>query len=59
MLFIEIIDSTEISLFEILKEVHSGKIQITDFWRGWTWDDIRIKGRVIFNDIVSRNGRDA
>jgi hypothetical protein len=27
-----------------LKDVHSGKIQLPDFQRGWIWDDNRIKG---------------
>jgi hypothetical protein len=40
----EIFDSTKRSLFEILKDVHSGKIQLPDFQRGWIWDDNRIKG---------------
>ncbi len=40
----EIFDSTKTSLFEILKDVHRGKIQLPDFQRGWIWDDNRIKG---------------
>lgn len=40
----ETFDSTKNSLFEILKSVHSGKIQLPDFQRGWIWDDSRIKG---------------
>ncbi|HHW47354.1 MAG TPA: DUF262 domain-containing protein [Clostridiaceae bacterium] len=40
----ETFDSTKRSLFEILKDVHSGKIQLPDFQRGWIWDDARIKG---------------
>lgn len=40
----ETFDSTKTSLFEILKNVHSGKIQLPDFQRGWIWDDNRIKG---------------
>lgn len=40
----ETFDSTKRSLFEILKDVHSGKIQLPDFQRGWIWDDKRIKG---------------
>lgn len=40
----ETFDSTKRSLFEILKDVHSGKIQLPDFQRGWIWDDNRIKG---------------
>jgi hypothetical protein len=31
-------------LYEILKDVHHGKIQLPDFQRGWIWDDKRIKG---------------
>jgi hypothetical protein len=41
---VESFDSTKRSLFEILKNVHSGKIQLPDFQRGWVWDDNRIKG---------------
>jgi len=32
------------TLFEILEDVHKGKIQLPDFQRGWIWDDKRIKG---------------
>jgi hypothetical protein len=41
---VESFDSTKTSLFEILKDVHNGKIQLPDFQRGWVWDDNRIKG---------------
>jgi len=41
---LESFDSTKSSLFEILKDVHKGKIQLPDFQRGWIWDDNRIKG---------------
>jgi len=37
-------DSTKKSLYEILKDVQKGKIQLPDFQRGWVWDDNRIKG---------------
>ena len=37
-------DSTKKGLFEILKDVEKGKIQLPDFQRGWVWDDFRIKG---------------
>jgi len=40
----ESFDSTKINLYEILKDVNSGKIQLPDFQRGWIWDDNRIKG---------------
>jgi len=40
----ETFDSTKKSLFEILKDAGSGKIQLPDFQRGWIWDDDRIKG---------------
>ncbi|MGB3915229.1 MAG: DUF262 domain-containing protein, partial [Dethiobacteria bacterium] len=43
-MIMETFDSTKRSLFEILKDVHSGKIQLPDFQRGWIWDDNRIKG---------------
>ena len=36
--------SDKTNLFEILKEVDEGKIQLPDFQRGWVWDDNRIKG---------------
>lgn len=37
-------DSTKKGLFEVLKDVEKGKIQLPDFQRGWVWDDFRIKG---------------
>ena len=37
-------DSTKTSLYDILKDINKGKIQLTDFQRGWVWDDDRIKG---------------
>ncbi len=40
----ESFDSTKTSLYEILKDVHKGKIQLPDFQRKWVWDDNRIKG---------------
>lgn len=40
----ESFDSTKRSLFEILKDVGRGKIQLPDFQRDWVWDDSRIKG---------------
>lgn len=40
----ESFDSTKKSLYEILKDVHSGKIQLPDFQRDWVWDDNHIKG---------------
>jgi hypothetical protein len=40
----ESFDSTKKSLYEVLKDVNSGKIQLPDFQRGWVWDDNRIKG---------------
>jgi hypothetical protein len=40
----ESFDSTKRSLYEILKDVQLGKIQLPDFQRGWVWDDNRIKG---------------
>ncbi len=40
----ESFDSTKKSLYEILKDVNTGKIQLPDFQRGWVWDDNRIKG---------------
>jgi len=40
----ESFDSTKQDLYDILKDVDSGKIQLPDFQRGWVWDDDRIKG---------------
>ena len=40
----ESFDSTKKSLYEILKDVNIGKIQLPDFQREWVWDDNRIKG---------------
>jgi len=40
----ETFDSKKTSLYEILKNIHQGKIQLPDFQRGWVWDDNRIKG---------------
>jgi hypothetical protein len=40
----ESFDSTKYNLYEILKHVHTCKIQLPDFQRGWVWDDNRIKG---------------
>ena len=40
----ETFDSTKTSLYDILKDISKGKIQLPDFQRGWVWDDNRIKG---------------
>jgi len=40
----ETFDSKKTSLYEILNNIHDGKIQLPDFQRGWVWDDNRIKG---------------
>ncbi len=40
----ETFDSTKTSLYDILKDINKGKIQLPDFQRGWIWDDNRIKG---------------
>lgn len=40
----ESFDSTKTSLYDILKDIRKGKIQLPDFQRGWVWDDSRIKG---------------
>ncbi len=42
----ESFDSTKKGLYEILKDVDSGRLQLPDFQRGWVWDDDRIKGIV-------------
>ncbi|MGB3478945.1 MAG: DUF262 domain-containing protein [bacterium] len=36
-------DSTEEYLFDMLKNIRDGKIQLPDFQRGWVWDDNRIR----------------
>ncbi len=40
----ETFDSTKTLLYDILKDINKGKIQLPDFQRGWVWDDNRIKG---------------
>jgi hypothetical protein len=40
----ETFDSTKTSLYDILKDINKGKIQLPDFQRSWVWDDNRIKG---------------
>ena len=36
-------DTTKTPLYEMLKYIHSGKMQLPDFQRGWVWDDGRIR----------------
>ena len=36
--------SNDTNISELLKDVGSGKIQLPDFQRSWTWDDNRIRG---------------
>lgn len=36
-------DTTKTSLQEMLSDIHSGKMQLPDFQRGWVWDDERIR----------------
>jgi len=43
-MLMESFDATKTSLYDILKDVKNGKIQLPDFQRGWVWDDNRIKG---------------
>lgn len=38
--------SGEPSLPDILKDIHTGKIQLPDFQRGWVWDDDHIRSLV-------------
>jgi len=33
------ISSDKKKLFEILQDVHKGKIHLPDFQRGWIWDE--------------------
>jgi hypothetical protein len=40
----ESFDSTKTSLYDLLKDIKLGKIQLPDFQRGWVWDDNRIRG---------------
>lgn len=40
----ETFDSTKTGLYDLLKDIDKGKIQLPDFQRGWVWDDNRIKG---------------
>ena len=37
-------DTTKTPLQDLLKDIHSGKMQLPDFQRGWVWDDDRIRG---------------
>ena len=36
--------SNDTELGQLMNDVNSGKIQLPDFQRGWTWDDDRIRG---------------
>jgi hypothetical protein len=36
-------DTTKTPLQDLLKAIHSGKMQLPDFQRGWVWDDGRIR----------------
>jgi len=36
-------DSTKIHLFDILRNISDGKLQLPDFQRGWVWDDERLR----------------
>src|SRR3712207_2541483 len=36
----------ELSLPELLDELHKGSIQLPDFQRGWVWDDNRIRALI-------------
>ncbi len=40
----ETFDSRKTNLYDILRDIHKGKIQLPDFQRGWVWDDNHIKG---------------
>mgnify|MGYP002854004540 CR=1 FL=1 len=35
--------SKDTLISELVKDIHSGKLQLPDFQRGWVWDDNRIK----------------
>lgn len=36
-------DSTKDSLQELLRSIHTGKVQLPDFQRGWVWDDEHVR----------------
>ena len=36
--------SLDTNLSQLLDEVNSGKAQLPEFQRDWTWDDSRIRG---------------
>ena len=36
--------SLDTDLSQLLSDVRTGKIQLPEFQRGWTWDDNRIRG---------------
>jgi hypothetical protein len=36
-------DTTKTPLQDLLRNIHSGKMQLPDFQRGWVWDDERIR----------------
>jgi len=38
--------SGEPSLLDLLKDIHSGDIQLPDFQRGWVWDDDHIRSLI-------------
>jgi hypothetical protein len=40
----ETFDSTKTNLYELLRDIKEGKLQLPDFQRSWIWDDWRIKG---------------
>ncbi|MFP4605116.1 MAG: DUF262 domain-containing protein [Bacteroidales bacterium] len=40
----ETFDSTKTSLYDLLRDIKEGKLQLPDFQRSWIWDDWRIKG---------------
>jgi uncharacterized protein with ParB-like and HNH nuclease domain len=42
----ETFDSTKTNLYELLKNIKEGKLQLPDFQRSWIWDDWRIKGLI-------------
>ena len=42
----ETFDSTKTNLYDLLKNIKEGKLQLPDFQRSWIWDDWRIKGLV-------------
>ena len=45
--------SVDTNLSQLLEEVSSGKIQLPEFQRSWTWDDNRIQALLpVFHKVI-------